>query len=490
VTDTQAAGTRAAGTRAAGTRAPDQVTAIPPAAAREPAPLSRSGAANRPASLARNLARLSPRSRSGKPAPLLRNAYALMTNTVVTGVLGLAYWLLAARRYAAADVGRASAAYSAMNLLAGITALSLIGAMARFLPQSGRRTGLMIRRGYGLSAATAIAGSVIFLLIVVRPGSSYAELAGLGAGAVFVGCVVIWSLFTLQDGALVGLRSARWVAVENALFGVAKIGMLLPLAVILPHTGLYVSWMAPAIVAVPAVNLLIFRRLLPRHAERAGDSPPPSSRQVGRFLAGDVTGALCLLATVNLVPVLVAASVGPGRNAYFFMAWAIGVMIDMLALNMALSLTVEGAFEPARLATHCRAALRRTLLLLVPIAVGTVLFAPRILGLFGPGYARYGAPILELLAVATLPRTVTELYLGALRAQSRTTLVALIQGMRAVLILGLALALTDAIGIVGAGVAVLASQVIMAVVVLPGLLKMLADGRRKSASPAPGSAAR
>ena len=157
--------------------------------------------------------------------------------------------------------------------------------MARFLPQSGRRTGLMIRRGYGLSAATAIAGSVIFLLIVVRPGSSYAELAGLGAGAVFVGCVVIWSLFTLQDGALVGLRSARWVAVENALFGVAKIGMLLPLAVILPHTGLYVSWMAPAIVAVPAVNLLIFRRLLPRHAERAAGQSA-AKQPPGRPLPG------------------------------------------------------------------------------------------------------------------------------------------------------------------------------------------------------------
>jgi O-antigen/teichoic acid export membrane protein len=424
----------------------------------------------------------------GRQVPLLRNAYALMTNTVVTGLLGLAYWLLAARHYAAADVGRASAAYSAMNLLAGITALSLIGAMARFIPQSGRRTGLLIRRGYLLSTASAVVGSVVFLLVAARPGSSYAELAGVGAGVVFAACVVVWSLFTLQDGALIGLRSARWVTIENAVFGVAKIAMLLPLAILIPRAGIYVSWMVPALLAVPAINLLIFRRLLPKHAEQAGDSAPPSSRQVGRFLAGDVTGGLCLLATVNLVPVLVAASVGPGRNAYFYMAWTIGVMIDMLAMNMALSLTVEGAFDPARLAAQCKAALRRTLLLLVPIAAGTVLFAPWILGLFGPGYAHYGAPILELLAVATLPRSVTELYLGALRAQSRTSLVALVQGVRAVLILGLALALTTTIGIVGAGVAVLASQVIMAIVVMPGLLGMLAEGRRRSAAPAAGGA--
>lgn len=458
-------------------------------------PPARSGVLARPLSMARSLTGLPPRQQGATPAwrqqdatpaPLLRNAYALMTNTVVTGLLGLAYWLLAARHYSTADVGRASAAYSAMNLLAGVTALSLIGAMARFIPRSGRRTGALIKRGYAASAASAVIGAVLFLLLVVgRPGSSYAELAGLRAGAIFTGCVVVWSLFTLQDGALIGLRSARWVAIENALFGIAKIGLLLPLAAIIPHTGLYVSWMVPAVLAVPAVNFLIFGRLLPKHHDLTAASRPPSGRQVGRFLAGDVTGALCLLATVNLVPVLVAAFVGPGTNAYFYIAWTIGVMIDLLAANMALSLTVEGSFDPARLAGHCKAALRRTLLLLVPIAIGTALLAPWILGLFGAGYAHYGAPILELLAVATLPRTVTELYLGALRAQSRTSQVALIQAVRAVLILGLTVVLIKVMGIVGAGVAVLASQLIMAVAVTPGLLRLLAQGKRQAPVPVP-----
>jgi O-antigen/teichoic acid export membrane protein len=420
-------------------------------------------------------------------APLLRNAYALMTNTVVTGVLGLAYWLLAARYYAAADLGRASAAYSAMNLLAGVTALSLIGAMARFIPLSGRRTGALIRGGYLVSAVSGVVGSVIFLLIIGhRPGSSYADLAGLGPGVIFTVCVVIWSLFTLQDGALIGLRSARWVAIENAVFGVAKIALLLPFAMLIPRTGLYVSWMIPAVLAVPAINLLIFRKLLPRHGGAKQDRTPPSGRQVGRFLAGDVTGALCLLATVNLVPVLVAVSAAPGINAYFYVAWTIGVIIDLLAANMALSLTVEGSFDPAKLAVHCKAALRRTLLLLLPIAIGTVVLAPWILGLFGPGYARYGAPILQLLALSTLPRTVTELYLGALRAQSRTSLVALVQGGRAALILGLTLTLTATIGIVGAGVAVLVSQLVVAIAVTPGLLRILAKRRRLSPIPAQG----
>ena len=44
-----------------------------------------------------------------KPDSLLRNGYALMANTGVTAVLGLAYWVLAARLYPAGAIGTGSA---------------------------------------------------------------------------------------------------------------------------------------------------------------------------------------------------------------------------------------------------------------------------------------------------------------------------------------------------------------------------------------------
>ncbi|HET9897569.1 MAG TPA: hypothetical protein VFQ44_21765 [Streptosporangiaceae bacterium] len=421
---------------------------------------------------------LMPGSSPAGGSALLRNGYALMANTVVTGVLGLAYWLLAARHYHPADVGRASAAYAAMNLLAGITAFSLIGAMARFIPQSGRATGRLVRLGYGVSVLSAVAGSVVFLSVTGRPGSSYSELTGVTAGIIFTGAVIIWSLFTLQDGVLVGLRNANWVTLENGLFGLAKIGLLLPLATLIPHAGIYISWIVPAALAVPLVNWLIFRKLLPGHARKTGNARPPGRSQIGRFLAGDVPGALLLLATISLVPVLVAMFVAPGSNAYFYIPWTIGCTLDLLSVSMALSLTVEGAFDPVKLASHAKAALRRMLIIGVPVALAAALLAPWLLGLFGAGYASEGAPILVLLAAATVPRTLTEIYLGALRAQNRTSRVALVQGLRTALVLGLTLVLTRYLGIIGAGIGVLISQVVVAIAVLPGLLGVLRADRR------------
>ena len=405
--------------------------------------------------------------------PLFRNGYALMANTGATGLLGILYWLLAARYYPAADVGRASAAYSAMNLLSGFTAFNLVGALTRFIPQSGHRTRALVLRAYLFSSLASVLVAVPFLLGAGHFGDSYAELGGVTAGLAFTACIICWGIFTLQDGVLVGLRSAIWVPVENGTFGIVKIVLLLGLAAGAPHVGLPVSWMLPVAVSLPLVNGLIFARLAPRHARLTTAQPPPSARQIGRFLAGDYTGALCVLAVSNLVPVAVAASVGPRVNAYFYVAWMVGGTLDLLAVNMATSLTVEGAFDQARIAANCRSALRKTMVILVPVAIAVAVAAPAALRLFGPQYAAHGARILQLLALATLPKALTEMYLGALRAQSRTKLIALIQGIRAVLILGLALALTGSMGTTGAGVAVLASQLIVAALVLPGLLTLL-----------------
>lgn len=406
-------------------------------------------------------------------SPLVRNGYALMLNTGVTGLLGVAYWLIAAHRYTAADVGRASAAYAALSLLSGITAHNILGVLTRFIPRSGQRTRALVLRSYALSAVASVAVTLVFLLTVRHWGASYADLAGLVPGLLFTGCVVAWAIFTLQDAVLTGLRSALWVPAENGLFGIAKIILLVTLAVSLPRTGIAISWMVPVVVSLPLVNALIFGRLMPRHQRLTAGHVPPTPEQIGRFLTGDYLGNLCVLAVTTIVPVAVAARIGPGMNAYFYMAWTIGGTLDLLAINMATSLTVEGAYDEAGLAAHCRVALRRTMLILVPIAAGLILLAPRALGLFGPAYAAHGTAILQLLAVATLPKALIELYLGALRAQNRTAQIALIQATRGFLLLGLTLVLTGVLGVAGAGVAVLAGQALVAVVVAPRLRHIL-----------------
>jgi O-antigen/teichoic acid export membrane protein len=411
--------------------------------------------------------------------PLMRNGYALIANSGATGVLGLAFWLLTARFYPAATVGTASAAYAAMNVLAGVTALNFNGALTRFIPQAGQQTGVLVLRAYAVSTAASVGLAILFLLTIRWWGSSYAELGRPVAGLAFAGCVVIWAIFTLQDSVLTGLRGAFWVFAENTIFGLVKLVLLALLVTAFPgHAGIYVSWMLPAVVAVPLVNALIFGSLVPRHTAATQGSRLPSNRQIGRFLAGDYSGAMFGLISLGLVPVVVAARSDAASTAYFYVAWLVAGMVDMIGINMGMSLTVEGAFEPTALAINCRKALRRMASMLVPCTVLLGLFAPWWLRLFGPAYAAHGARVLELLAVATLPRAVTEVYLGALRAQNRARLVAVIQAARAAALLLLTITFTGAIGTVGAGAAALTSQTAIAVAVSFGLWRVLAGGRK------------
>ena len=105
--------------------------------------------------------------------------------------------------------------------------------------------------------------------------------------------------------------------------------------------------MLPALVAVPLVNALIYGRLVPRHTEATLDCLPPTNRQIGRFLAGDYSGS-AVPARHRPTWCRSWSRCGPRDvrlTAYFYMAWMVGGVLDLVGVNMSMSLTVEGAFD-------------------------------------------------------------------------------------------------------------------------------------------------
>ncbi|MBB5120702.1 membrane protein [Streptomyces eurocidicus] len=406
--------------------------------------------------------------------PLFRNAFALMLNTGISAVLGVGYWLIAARYYSTEAVGQGSAAIAAMKLLAGLAAVTLTGALARFIPIAGRTTGRLVFRTYAGSSLLVALAAGFFLLTLDLWGPSYGFLHGGLRGSVFVLAVVAWSVLTLQDGVLTGLRSAFWVPVGNTVFSAAKLALLVGVASALPMSGVFVSWVVSIAVSVLPLGWLVFRRLVRRHvAATEATARPASAREIGRFLAGDYTGSLFSLAVVYLVPVIVASQVSSTDNAFFYITSTIGGTVNLLAINMGASLTVEGAHDPERLAENCRAALGRMARIMVPVCVLLFVLAPYILGVFGPGYAHAATPLLRWFAVGAALRVVMEVYFAVLRAQSRTAGLAYLQGLLCVLVLGLTVVLLPRMGLTGAGVAEIASLTVIVTIAAVKLRNVL-----------------
>jgi O-antigen/teichoic acid export membrane protein len=397
-----------------------------------------------------------------------------MLNTGISAVLGLGYWLIAARYYTDVAVGQGSAAIAAMKLLAGVTAVTLTGALARFIPVAGRATGRLIFRTYAGSSVVVALAAGVFLLTLNLWGPSYRFLHGPLHGVGFVVAVVAWSLLTLQDGVLTGLRSALWVPVGNTVFSAVKLVLLISLAATLPASGVFASWIAAIALSVVPLGFLVFRRLVPRHMKATqGHAKPPSLREIGRFLAGDYTGSLFSLAVVYLVPVIVASQVSSADNAYFYITTTIGGTVNLLAINMGASLTVEGSHEPARLAADTRAALKRMTRIMLPVCGLLFLGAPFILHVFGDGYAHAATPLLRWFAVGALLRVVMETYFAVLRAQSRTAGLAYLQGLLCLLVLGLTVILLPRMGLTGAGVAEISSLAVIVSIAAPKLFKIV-----------------
>jgi hypothetical protein len=187
--------------------------------------------------------------------PLFSNAIALIVNTAGTGATGVVYWILAARLYEPAHVGRGSAMIAAMLLLAGLGELNLVGALIRFIPRAGAETGRLITAAYRASAITGLlaAGAFGFGWSQLMEPDRVLHLS-LPLALWFAVAVVSMSIFALQDGVLTGLRQAKWVPLENALFGVVKIGLLIVLALWSVDVGVFLSWSIPIALTIAPVT--------------------------------------------------------------------------------------------------------------------------------------------------------------------------------------------------------------------------------------------
>jgi O-antigen/teichoic acid export membrane protein len=400
---------------------------------------------------------------------LYRTGYLLMLGTGTTAVLGVAFWALAAHAYSAHAVGVNSAVIAATTLVSSACTLGLNAVLVRYLPVAGVSTRGLIVKSYALTIGLSL---VVGEAAALTSQLWSSRLGFLAAGwwlIAFPLATAAITVFTLQDGVLIGLRAARWIPIENATYAVAKLILLGVLSTALPGVGLFVAWNAPLPLAILFISVLIFRRLIPA-------SPTSVALDRKKLIAmakGNYLGTLAGLVSGLYMPILVANHTDPAHAAYFYIPWMIALALQLVAINVSTSLTVEAAVDPARLSDLTRKAFRHSMLLVSPPALATLIAAPWMLLAFGSAYADGGAPLLRLLAISLIPNVIVALGVTVARIEQRGVVVLAIQGAQSVLAIGLSAALLPTMGISGVGVAWIASQSLLAVVLLAGILRPL-----------------
>jgi O-antigen/teichoic acid export membrane protein len=397
---------------------------------------------------------LARRARSIRNEPLFRSSFALILNTLINGLLGFAYWVIAARLYSAAAVGEGAGAVSAMLLVSSIGWIGLQHVLMRYLPVAGSRSGRLIGLAYAVALAAALPASVIFLVYAVAAGT-LPSITGHAIGFLaFVASIVVWVVFSLQDAAMIGIRRSTWVPIENAAFGIVKIVILVAFAATASAWAIMGSWVLPAAILVVVVNWILARSVLPT----IGNAPTlPSRRRLAQFAAGHQAVALVGAAPDSLVPLILLAILGREANAYYYVAWTVSFSLRLIAVNIGSALTVEGS-TAGRLG-HLTGSLRVLVIsLFVPIVVGVWLGADLILAVFGGSYRVESADLLRLFALGLIPFTAVTLFVAGERVHQRSRTALAIVGVATTLTIVLDIVLLPSAGIAGAGIAWLIAQ--------------------------------
>lgn len=400
--------------------------------------------------------------------PLYRNGYALVISAATNSGLGMIFWVLAAQNYSTDVIGINAAMISTIAFICYISQLNLTNALNRFLPTAGRASKQMLIYSFSISLFMTFLLSLIFILTV---NSWVPELGFLGATFTFalwfITASMAQNIFTLQDSTLVGLRKAVWVPVNNFIFSLIKIGLLISLVAIFPKYGVFASWNIAVLVTIFPVLILIFWKLIPNHIQdtKAREKKFDISL-IFKYLAGDYFGSLISQAVRSILPILIIAQINASANAYYAMATSISYMLYLVSRNMGMSLIAEAAYDEAKLEEYTFRMFAQTARLLVPLVIIIVAGAPYLLRLFGESYALEGGTLLRLLSLSALPNMVITLYTSIVRVQERIPALFASLSVPYILILGLSYILMEPMGITGIGIAWLVGQSLVAAFLL------------------------
>jgi O-antigen/teichoic acid export membrane protein len=390
----------------------------------------------------------------GSGRVLFANAASLVASTGLTSALGVVYWFVAAHSFSIQAVGLASAALSAMVLLATLGSLGqgtfLLGELQLRAPSevpSLIGSGLAVGAALGAALALVYATVGAALLPALRPFES-----PLGA-AIFTLGVTIMAMTMVADDVTIGLLRGSVQLWRNLTLGVTKLAFLAPLALFVTHsTGvdIYATWTVGAFLslvfvaglAVHASGWRTVSKILPRW-------------QVVRHSWSSIFGHQLLNLSLRsglVLPTFVLVILGASYTASFYVAYQVAALVIAVPTSFSTVLYAIGRTEGKRLPSKMRQSLLTCVLVGSASTVCVVLAGSWILTIFGRTYAHQATTALWLLTAGVFGTTMKDHYVALARIENR------IRAALPLLYFGTFLELTFAfVGVVAGGLTGLAA---------------------------------
>jgi O-antigen/teichoic acid export membrane protein len=400
---------------------------------------------------------------------------SLVGTTVVTSVLGFAYWWAAARMAPIHQVGAATAVISAVTLLGTI---GMFGFGTMLIAEAGR-----CRDVIGPVIATSLLAVTVLATVLAAACWAALQFSGGAVGvamappwvaAGFITGVGLTAAGMVLDQALVGIRASSVQLYRNSYFSVVKLALFVMVAVTIgsrSQVTMVWAWVAGiAISMVPAAWHLAARGC------RLGQPVRLSAlRGRGGMTFHHNTLNLSLTLPRLGLPLLVASLLGAHATAAFYAAWMICSFLYILPTHLSTALFAVAVGDIGALTPRLRAAMRVSLLLGGSVAVAIAALAGLAMGSFGPGY-EIARTALVVMAIAYFPNVFKQCYVAVARVNNRLRKAGAVCGTGAVLELCLTGVAGRLDGLTGIALGFLAAVTLEAVYYVPAVLRALRPG--------------
>lgn len=399
------------------------------------------------------------RLRAARSDPMMLNSLAIMSSTVVTSLLGYAFWVFVARTSDTAVSGAAAATTSAIQATVLIASVGAATTLVEWLPRSAddaewRRR---VTAGVAVSAVTAAVGAVVAVVILGYLTKTITQLATPTGIILFCLACVFFAVGVVIDHVAVAEHRGAAMLSRNLLLSGLRIPILLLPLSLTPFDSILAAWTGAAGISV-VWSLLTFgrrssRTLWPVRGGVMGVVSEMRASFVGQHLI-TVTAML----GGYLLPVIVVARLSPTDNAYFYISWMLGSVFFIVSPAVSAALFVEGAAATSDIpALVRRCVLIIGGLLVLPILVYLV-GGGLLLRLFGDDYAEHGRMLLILLTVSAIPDALTNIAVAVLRVTNRMREALALNAMMLVTCLVASWVWLPSLGIEAVGIFWLAAQ--------------------------------
>lgn len=349
---------------------------------------------------------------------LLANAGSMFGSTIVTSLLGVAFWWLAAHDFSKHSVGVAAAAVGAMTLLGFMSTLGLGTLLMGELPrlESGHRS--LINAALTITAPAGALVGILFAVIAPEVSSNFEPIAESWITVLaFATGVALTALALVVDQALLGLLRGSLQLRRNTVFAGVKLIALVPIAAFVVDAGSV--WIYSAWTVGIGASLFVMTRF---YRQRGDDPLRPDFgplKEMRLSAASHHAFNVALQIPAMAMPVLVVGLVSAEANASFYIAWMIAGLLAMVPISLATVLYPIGSQDKTQMAQGLKLTLAIAFSLGILANLILVPGAVPILEIFGSSYAEQGAGALHILVLGVFPLTFKTLYVSVHRVQRK-----------------------------------------------------------------------